>query len=178
MTPATQDAFKKWTLRAGLIAGVTGAGFSFLLGEIFIWVEDPTVYIYTIIAFIVTSVFGYIIWKISIRTPQSITKVKGAIAGTLIGVIPNPIIWIIISLIIKTDTIQVGEVSIRVTIDLLILGSLMAAMMSFIFGGFLAIPIGAIGGAIIAHFQAKDPAFQSTPPKSPTGDDPLPASNT
>lgn len=154
------NAYQKWALRAGLIAGTTGALFSLLLGTIVLGI-DSLVFMYTPIAFFVTGGIGYLLWKLQNRYTYLIRKGVGAITGALIGLLPNPIVWTI--LLLAEYLINGGIINFNTLLDSIIL-ALRVSIVSFTYFGWLAVPIGFFGGAIIARYQAKDPAFR---PRSP-----------
>ena len=90
----------------------------------------------------------------------------GAITGALIGLLPNPIVW---SILFLADYLINGEIINFSTLLDSLLWALGGSIVTFIYFGWLAVPIGFFGGAIIAHYQAKDPAFQPIDPKNQTG---------
>lgn len=159
------NAHKKWALRAGMIAGSTGAIFSFLLGTIVLGI-DSLVFMYTPIAFFATGGIGYILWKLLNKDTYLISKGVGAIAGALIGLLPNPIVWTILFL---AEYIINEEFFSLITLLDSILWALGASVVSFTYFGWLSVPIGFFGGAIISHYQANDPAFQTINPEKLIG---------
>lgn len=156
-----KQAYQKWTLRAGLIAGITGAVFSFLLGTIVLGISS-LVFMYTPVAFIVTGGIGYILWKLLNRDTQLYSKGVGAITGAVISLLPNPIVWTILFL---AEYLINGELINFNTLLDYIIWALVGSIVSFIYFGWLAVPIGCFGGAVIAHYQVKDPAFRPISPE-------------